>query len=74
MILFAIKVKRVWHLWSFDVVSAYLHSPIDEEIHANAACGLPMLSHVQCFATPLGVVRHKASCLLLVEVLLKGLI
>lgn len=41
MILFAIKVKRGWHLRGFDVVSAYPHSPIDEEIYVLPPDGYP---------------------------------
>lgn len=43
MILFAIKVKRGWHLRGFDVVSAYPHSPIEEEIYVVPPEGYPCL-------------------------------
>lgn len=31
VILYALQVKTGWHLNGVDVVSAYLHSPIDKE-------------------------------------------
>lgn len=39
MIMFAICVKRRWHVRGFDVVSAYPHSPIDEELYIEPAEG-----------------------------------
>lgn len=39
MIMFAISVKKQWKMQGFDVVSAYPHSPIDEEIYVNAPEG-----------------------------------
>lgn len=41
MIMFAISAKRRWHMQGFDVVSAYPHSPIDEEIYIEAPEGYP---------------------------------
>lgn len=43
MILFAIEVKKGWHLQSFDVVSAYPHSPIEKEISVMLPEGYPCL-------------------------------
>lgn len=41
MIIFAIAVKKGWPLRGFDVVSAYPHSPIDEEIYIEPPDGFP---------------------------------
>lgn len=41
MILFAIKVKKGWIIKGFDVVSAYPHSPIEEEIYILPPDGYP---------------------------------
>lgn len=41
MIMFAVSVKKRWHMRGFDVVSAYPHSPIDEEIFVDPPQGFP---------------------------------
>lgn len=41
MIMFAISVKKRWIMQGFDVVSAYPHSPIDEEIYIEPPEGYP---------------------------------
>lgn len=41
MIIFATLVKKQWYLRRFDVVSAYLHSPIDEKIYIKLPDGYP---------------------------------
>lgn len=41
MIMFAICVKKKWIIQGFDVVSAYPHSPIDEEIYIDPPEGFP---------------------------------
>lgn len=41
MILFAIKIKNGWIMKGFDVVSAYPHSPIEEEIYILPPDGYP---------------------------------
>lgn len=44
MIMFSIYVKKRWHVRGFDVVSAYPHSPIDEELYVEPAQGFPCKS------------------------------
>lgn len=39
MIIFAVAVKERWHMRGFDVVLAYPHSHIDEEIYVEPAEG-----------------------------------
>lgn len=41
IILFAIKIKRGWVLKGFDVVSAYPHSHIEEELYVMPPNGYP---------------------------------
>lgn len=41
MILFAINVTNHWHMRGFDVVSAYPHIPIEEEIYIEPPDGFP---------------------------------
>lgn len=41
IILFAIKIKRGWVLKGFDVVSAYPHSHVEEELYVMPPDGYP---------------------------------
>lgn len=64
MILVAIKVKRGWHLRGFDVVSAYPHSPIDEEIYVLPPDGYPCgnVNHVLKLYRALYGTKQAARC------------
>lgn len=64
MILFAIKVKKGWHLRGFDVVSAYPHSPIDEEIYILPPDGYPCTNpgHVLKLCRALYGTKQAARC------------
>lgn len=64
MILFAIKVKHGWYLKGFDIVSAYPHSPIDEEIYVIAPEGYPCkkISHVLKLNQALYGTKQAARC------------
>lgn len=42
MIMISIAVKFGWHLRGFDIVAAYPHSPIDEDIYVRPAEGYPL--------------------------------
>lgn len=71
MIMFAIAVKKKWIMQGFDVVSAYPHSPIDEEIYIEPPEGFPckVQGHVLLLKKAL---YGKASSTLLVEVLFES--
>lgn len=44
MIMFAMGFKKKWHVRGFEVVSAYPHSPINEEIYVKPPEGFPCAS------------------------------